>query len=53
MSDQVKPAPQLGTALDTDDLVGMGALENRIGILVDIDQLTARIEIDPIADLAV
>jgi len=37
--EQVKPAPQLGIAMDTDYLVGMGAIDERMLILIDIDQL--------------
>lgn len=37
--DQIKPAPQLGSALTTDYLIGLGTLEDRMLILVDIDKL--------------
>jgi purine-binding chemotaxis protein CheW len=37
--EQVRPAPEMGAALDTDYLIGLGALEQRMLILVDIDKL--------------
>ena len=49
--EQVKPAPQLGTALDTDYLVGMGTLENRIVILVDIDKMMSNSAMESIEDV--
>jgi len=36
---QIKPPPQMGSALDTDYLIGLGTLDNRMLILVDIDKL--------------
>lgn len=49
---QVKPAPQLGTGLDVDYLVGLGALDGRMLILVDIEKLMSSPEIGLIAELA-
>jgi purine-binding chemotaxis protein CheW len=37
--EQVRPAPEFGGALDTEYLIGLGALENRMLILVDIERL--------------
>lgn len=37
--DQVRPAPQFGTALDTQHIVGLGTIENRMLILLDIERL--------------
>jgi len=37
--EQIKPAPEMGSALDTDYLIGLGTLEERMLILVDIDRL--------------
>jgi purine-binding chemotaxis protein CheW len=37
--EQVKPAPEMGAALDTDYLIGLGTLDQRMLILVDIDKL--------------
>ena len=38
-TEQIKPAPEMGSALDTDYLIGLGTLEERMLILVDIDRL--------------
>ena len=51
-SEQVKPAPQMGTALDTNYLIGLGALEARMLILVDIDRLMSGSEMGLIQKLA-
>ncbi|MDP2678167.1 MAG: chemotaxis protein CheW [Rhodoferax sp.] len=37
--EQVKPAPEMGAVLDTDYLIGLGTLDDRMLILVDIDKL--------------
>ncbi len=37
--EQVKPAPEMGGVLDTDYLIGLGTLDDRMLILVDIDRL--------------
>jgi purine-binding chemotaxis protein CheW len=36
---QVKPAPALGTALNTEYLIGLATVDDRMVILVDIDHL--------------
>ncbi len=51
-AEQVKPAPQLGSALDTDYLIGMGTLDDRMLILVDIDQLMSSAEMGLIEQMA-
>ncbi|MGA2551718.1 MAG: chemotaxis protein CheW [Burkholderiaceae bacterium] len=38
-SEQIRPAPQFGQAMDTEYLLGLGALEGRMLILVDIERL--------------
>ena len=38
-SEQIKPAPEMGATMDTDYLIGLGTLEERMLILVDIDRL--------------
>ena len=38
---QVKPVPQMGAAMRADYMVGVGALDERMIILVDIDKLLA------------
>src|SRR4051794_19000884 len=42
--EQVKPAPEMGTALNTDYLIGLGTLDERMLILVDIDKLMSSAE---------
>jgi purine-binding chemotaxis protein CheW len=37
--DQVKPAPDMGSAFSTDYLIGLGTVDDRMLILVDIDRL--------------
>jgi purine-binding chemotaxis protein CheW len=49
---QIKPAPEMGAVLDTDYLTGMGAIDDRMLILIDIDKLMASSEIGLIAKLA-
>jgi purine-binding chemotaxis protein CheW len=34
--DQIKPAPQMGSALDSDYLIGLGTIDDRMLILVDV-----------------
>ncbi|MCW2905121.1 MAG: chemotaxis protein CheW [Streptosporangiaceae bacterium] len=36
--DQIKPAPEMGTALNTEYLTGLGTIDERMLILVDIDK---------------
>jgi purine-binding chemotaxis protein CheW len=38
-AEQIKPPPEMGAALDTDYLIGLGTLDERMLILVDIDKL--------------
>lgn len=49
---QVKPAPQMGTLLNTDYLLGIGAVDERMLILVDIDRLMSGKEMGLIENLA-
>ena len=51
-TDQIKPAPEMGTALNTDYLIGLGTLEQRMLILVDIDKLMSSSEMGLIEQLA-
>ena len=37
--EQIRPAPTMGTVLDTDYLLGLGTIEDRMLILVDIEKL--------------
>jgi purine-binding chemotaxis protein CheW len=51
-AEQVKPAPQMGVLLESDYLIGLGALDERMLILVDIDKLMSSAEIGLIGKLA-
>jgi len=50
--EQVKPAPEMGTALNTDYLIGLGTIDQRMLILVDIDKLMSSAEMGLIDKLA-
>ena len=39
--EQIKPAPEMGTALNTDYLLGLGTVDDRMLILLEIDRLMA------------
>ena len=51
-TEQIKPAPEMGAALDADYLIGLGALEQRMLILVDIERLMSPTETRLIEKLA-
>ncbi|MDC8758370.1 chemotaxis protein CheW [Janthinobacterium fluminis] len=38
-AEQIKPAPDMASSLNTDHLIGLGMIEQRMLILVDIDRL--------------
>jgi purine-binding chemotaxis protein CheW len=50
--DQVKAAPEMGTALNTNYLIGLGTIDERMLILVDIDQLMSSEEMGLIEKIA-
>jgi purine-binding chemotaxis protein CheW len=50
--DQIKPAPEMGAELNTDYLIGLGTVDERMLILVDIDKLMSSAEIGLIQELA-
>lgn len=50
-SEQIKPAPEFGSALDTDYITGLGTLNDQMLILVDIERLMGSQEMQLI-DLA-
>ena len=43
-AEQIKPAPAMGTAFNTDYLIGLGTLDERMLILIDIDKLMSSSE---------
>ena len=49
---QIKAAPEMGTTFDTDYLIGLGTLDERMLILVDIDKLMSSDEMGLIEKLA-
>jgi purine-binding chemotaxis protein CheW len=51
-AEQIKPAPEMGTALNTDYLIGLGTLDERMLILVDIDKLMSSSEMGLIEKIA-
>jgi purine-binding chemotaxis protein CheW len=50
--EQVKPAPEMGTGFDSDYLIGLGTLNERMLILVDIDKLMSSSEMGLIEKIA-
>ena len=50
--EQIKPAPAMGSALDTAYLIGLGTLDERMLILVDIEKLITSDEMGLIEKLA-
>ena len=51
-ADQIKPAPEMGTAFNTDYLIGLGTLDERMLILIDIDKLMSSAEMGLIDKIA-
>jgi purine-binding chemotaxis protein CheW len=51
-AEQIKAAPEMGSAVDADYLIGMGALDERMLILVDIDQLMSSAEMGLVHQIA-
>jgi purine-binding chemotaxis protein CheW len=49
--DQIRPAPELGGALDVSYIVGLAALDERMVILADIDKLMSSAEIGLLDDV--
>jgi purine-binding chemotaxis protein CheW len=49
---QIKPAPEMGSALNTDYLTGLGTLDERMVILADIDKLMSSNEIGLLDQIA-
>lgn len=50
--EQIKPAPEMGTVLNTDYLIGLGTLDERMLILLDIDRLMSNEEMGLIERVA-
>ena len=50
--EQVRPAPEISTVFDTDYLIGLGTIDERMLILVDIDKLMSSSEMGLIEKIA-
>jgi purine-binding chemotaxis protein CheW len=50
--EQIRPAPEIGTVFDTDYLIGLGTIGERMLILVDIDKLMSSSEMGLIEKIA-
>jgi purine-binding chemotaxis protein CheW len=51
-ADQIKPAPEMGAVFDSDYLVGLGTVDERMLILIDIDRLMSSSEMGLVEKLA-
>ena len=51
-TEQIKPAPEMGTAFNSDYLMGLGTIEERMLILIDIDKLMSSSEMGLVEKLA-
>ncbi len=51
-AEHIKPAPEMGAAVNVDYLIGLGTLEQRMLILVDIDRLMSSDEMGLVDKLA-
>lgn len=45
-SEQIRPAPEMGTIFNTNYLIGLGTIDERMLILVDIDKLMSSTEME-------
>ncbi len=50
--EQIKPAPEMGSVLDTDYLFGLGTIDHRMLSLLDIDRLLSNTEMGAIDRLS-
>ncbi len=50
--EQIRPAPPMGSSLDSDYLIGIGTLDDRMLILVDIDKMMSSEEMQLIEKAA-
>ncbi|MCC2971443.1 chemotaxis protein CheW [Massilia sp. IC2-476] len=51
-SDDIRPAPQMGSAFETDFLLGLGTIDERMLILLDIERLLSSEELGLVERLA-
>ena len=50
-SEQIKPAPSLGSNTDTSHIIGFGTLDERMRILMDVEKLMASADLGSIKSL--
>jgi purine-binding chemotaxis protein CheW len=50
--DQIKPTPDIGSSLNTEHIVGLGTIDERMLILVDIDRMMASEELGLVEQMA-
>jgi purine-binding chemotaxis protein CheW len=50
--DQIKPAPEMGSAFNSDYMIGLGTVDERMLILVDIDKLMGSADIGMLGNAA-
>ena len=50
--EQVKPAPEMGTAFSSDYMIGLGTIDERMLILVNIDKLMSSAEMGLMEQIA-
>ena len=50
-SEQIKPAPSLGSSTDTSHIIGFGTLDERMRILMDVERLMASADLGSIKSL--
>ena len=51
--EQIRPAPSMGTALDTESLLGLGTIDGRMLILIDIEKLMSGADMGLMNDMSV
>ena len=52
LPEQIKPAPDMGSSINTEYVIGLGTIDERMLILVDIDQLMSSADMGLIDKLA-
>ncbi|KAB8044509.1 chemotaxis protein CheW [Janthinobacterium aquaticum] len=52
LPEQIKPAPDMGSSINTDYVIGLGTVDERMLILVNIDQLMSSADMGLIEKLA-
>jgi purine-binding chemotaxis protein CheW len=51
-TEQIEPPPDFGTAVSTDFILGMGKVDQKVVMLLDVDRVLASGQADAVADLA-